>query len=146
MPCYMGKVRNSRQSCIIVEREKGESVDQLLIFEQMDKLNTPRQWQSMTESCTASQGVQELNEWRAGTMPPDQGIPCISNSASSRNVIQSIFIPLPLIMCYSPFHWRTRMGSKKSIVSISQSIHNTSRDSLRAILRRVFFVFWTDIL
>lgn len=141
MPCYMGRVRNSSQSCFIVEHEEGESVDWLLTFEQMDKQNNPRQGQSMTESCTASQGVQELSEGRAGTLLPDQGIPCISNSASSRNVIQSIFLLLALVVCNSPFHRRARMGSKESIVSISQSIHNPSRDSLRAILTRVVLCY-----
>lgn len=63
----MGRVKNSSNSCIMVEHEEGESVDQLLTFEQIDEQNNPRQWQSTTESCTASEGVQELNEWRAGT-------------------------------------------------------------------------------
>lgn len=131
MPCCIGRIKNSIESCIIVEHEEGESVDWLLTFEEMDEQNNPRQWQSRTESRTASQGMQGLNEWRAGTTSPDQGIPCISNSASSRYVFQSIFLLFALIMCYSPFHRRTKMGSKESTVSIVQSIHDTSRDSFK---------------
>lgn len=101
---------------------------------------TPGSGRARHESCTTSQGVQEVNEWRAGTMSPYQGIPCISNSASSRNVFQSIFLLLVLIMCYSPFHRRTRMGSKENIVSIGWSIHNTSRDLLKGNFNKGVFL------
>lgn len=101
----------------------------------MDEQNNPRQWQSTAESCTASEGVQGLNEWGAGTMSPEQG----SSSASFRYIFQSIFLLLALIMCYSPFHRRTKMESKESIVSIVQSIHNTSRDSFKGNFNKDVF-------
>lgn len=87
----------------------------------------PRQWQSTLGAGTAALGVEGLHEWRTGTTSPDQGILCISNSASSRMSPRDLLFAL--IMCYSPFCRRTKMGSKENIVSIVHSIHNTARDS-----------------
>lgn len=88
----------------------------------------PRQWQGTLGAGTAALGVEGLHEWRTGTTSPDQGR-LHQQLCILQDVSQSIFLLFALIICYGPFCRRTRMGSKESIVSMVQSVHNTSRDS-----------------
>lgn len=127
-PAIWRDPRSPAKVLLSVEYEKSESVDWLLTFEQMDEQTT----QAVAEhawgrySSTGSGGTAWVENWDRITWP---GHALHQQLCILRDVSQSIFLLFALIMCYSPSCRTPGMRSEGSIVSMVQSIHNTSRDS-----------------